>query len=278
MDDMDRNAEINEFVERELQGRLRQRLDEQSVNAGKLAPYDNEGGGVLPVPWTGNRSDGEIYFSFESEDEARALFDFMVGASTGVRLVEPGLVNLYVGQGQYTVHFLPSVMVYMPEVIEAAVMAYRGVVWGEGLAFESLDEFMTVIDEAKKPESTRDIKRKGIAYGVPGNPYHSKDDGMFTSKDATKKGGSWSKGGVQRKMTSKGNAEITVKPCGRKARGESKNWRCWDGAKLSFTGQQMSKILKKQIRREDMDYGDAVILKSIAKMFEARIAKGEGRE
>lgn len=243
-------------------------------------------------PWQGKESDSEIMFNFESLVDAQDLYDFVLET----QLVVPGEVKLKVhGEGagaQYSVHFASNVLVMKPEVIQAAMMAYQDQL-GEGCEaawntmFEAVDAALTEREERKpsergsaEPRSTGRGKVKGGT--VDFNPFHDKA-GIFTSREGLADGGSWSDGKkVRLKATKKGpklHFAGTKRPCGREARGQGKDIRCWDGK--PGLGFKVADMIKQKLgdkertkdtpmparKKEDWDAADLAVLREAWELY-----------
>jgi hypothetical protein len=182
-------------------------------------------------PWQGKESDGEIMFNFENLLDAQDLYDFVLET----QLVTPGEVKLKVHESgahaQYSVHFAQHVLVIKPDVIQMALIAYQDQL-GEG-AEEAYEELAQAVDAVLTERSERgSAEPRKTGRSVDFNPFHDKR-GVFTSRAGVGDGGSWSDGKkVRLKATHRGNKlhfAGTKRPCGREARGQGKDMRCWDG-------------------------------------------------
>jgi hypothetical protein len=210
-------------------------------------------------------ADDEVQIHFESAADAQLVYDFLIGAGTGVRLLEPGEVQLRVIEGwdQCTVAFAPHVRYLKPEIIAAV-----------------LEAFADRIHEAAWDAAQRDLAEEVQAL-QEFNPYHDKQ-GNFGSKAglAAAKAGSYSKGSRKNKVsgkTKKGLKLVATKlPCGRDARDSGRNQRCWDGAKLDWTGQAAARVLKKAKAQgkihDAVTAYDRAILERAARALDARAA------
>lgn len=213
-------------------------------------------------PWQGKESDAELMFNFELPTDAQDLYDFIIESG----LCLPGEVRLHMSDHQSSVHFASSVLVQKPDVIQMAMIAYEDqLVADDDEAFESLAE---AVDEVlaeraiqkvpkagalakkgkKKPSPRGSAEPKGTGRSVDFNPFHDKS-GKFSGRDEIKSGGSWSDGKkVRLKATTKKGGKLhfagTKRPCGREARGQGKDMRCWDGNK-GF-GFALAKMQKKK--------------------------------
>ena len=209
-------------------------------------------------------ADDEVAIHFESGADAQLVYDFLTGVGTGVRLLEPGEVTLRVIEGwdQKTVNFAPHVRYLKPEIIAAVVEA-----------------FSDQIQEAAVG-ALHGALREDVQALVEFNPYHASSDGTFASKGelSASKRGSFSKGARKNKVsgkTRKGLKLVATKlPCGRDARDRGKNQRCWDGAKLDWTGQAAARVLKKAKAKgkihDAITADDRAILERAARALNAR--------
>jgi hypothetical protein len=166
-----------------------------------------------------------------------------------------------------------------PELIQAALLAYEDRLYVETedelKAFEDVIEGLTDLLEASGTRTSGAPKRK---KGM-GNPFHDRDDGKFSGAEshASKGGGSWAIGKRKLKFTGKGKNKdggllvkygSTKHPCGRAARKQNKDVRCWDGTEIESVenndtviegriGKRLSRIMKgKKITKEGINIAD----------------------
>lgn len=223
-------------------------------------------------PYQGKESDAEIMFNFEDWEDAQVLYDFIIESG----LLVPGEVVLRHIEGQNGVHFAPHVLVMKPDVIHAAMLAYKDVVLEDSAdVFNEITDGIALIMEVTKISGAP--KRK---LGM-GNPFHDRDSGKFTgAKDSidSKKGGSWAIGKTKLKYTGAKKSKAgdlvvnfgsTKHPCGRAAREAGKDVRCWDGKEGA--GFKIARLLGKKRRRESMDMYDKNMLTEIRKDLESRV-------
>jgi len=224
------------------------------------------------VPLHGKESDGELVFSFEDKEDAVDLYNFF----TEMKLLEPGEIQLRAIEEQYSVAFMPSVVIAKPEMIQAALLHYEEqmeVDESEEEAFESFISGMTELIEASVVKTSGAPKRK---KGM-GNPFHNKDTGKFDGvRDQAKKGGgSWAIGKVKLKFTGKGKTKeggllgkygSTKHPCGRAARKAGSTTRCWDGKEGA--GARVARVLgKKKRAKEDLNIADLSIILEMRSLY-----------
>lgn len=238
------------------------RLDEAFV--GNASLYSNRINGVQLAKIKDKDSDGEVSFVFEDEQDASDMYDFFVNN----QLLVPGEIVLRNVDEEHVVAFMPSVLVNKPELIQGALLAYEDQLdlseEDGDYAFESfVDEVSNLISEVTVSGAAKDTMK--------GNPFHSKNNGKFTSPSdhMGAKGGSWSDGRRKLKFLGSGKDKkggpmakygSTKHPCGRAARAVGKDVRCWDGSELS-AGQKVAKMLKgKKVRKEDLSMMDKVFL------------------
>lgn len=182
-------------------------------------------------PYHGKRSDGELVFTFEYPEDAVFLYNYAV-QQLGLM---PGEVTINVdplNAAESSVHFAPHVCYSKPEVILGVTKAFKEFIYPE-----SQEECDLLCNELKSLEEQ-------------GNPLHDKK-GNFASKSAVKDGGSWSRKGKQQSvkgLTKKGGLMLKfAKACGRKARAQGKNVKCWEEEKISETiNRDLSKFMEKE--------------------------------
>lgn len=242
-----------------MENRRRRYLDEAAVSVTRsIGSY--EGSNVL-TKYQGKDSDSEIVFFFEDREDAGVLYRFVIES----RLLDPGEVVLRDIEGQYSVAFMPSVVVGKPEVIQAAMMAYEEQMEfseeEDEEAFEGLVSGLTdLLLEAPNKTSGAPKRKKGM-----GNPFHDKNTGKFAGVDrhVADGGGSWAIKKTKLKFTGKGKTKeggtlgkygSTKHPCGRAARSQGKDVRCWDGKK--GRGFRVAEAIGKMRRGEDLSMID----------------------
>lgn len=243
-----------------LQRKNRRELDESIVGY-KIDPVEESKQEIEEQD-----SDGDIVFKFEDENDAVDMYSFFIES----RLLDPGEIVLRNVEEDHTVSFSSSVVVNKPEMIQAALLAYEDRLNADTeedvAAFESvIEEITTSLSEAAGTRTSGAPKRK---KGM-GNPFHDKDDGKFAGAErhASEKGGSWAIGKRKLKFVGSGKNKdggllvkygSTKHPCGRAARQQGANVRCWDG---SGAGARISKIMKgKKRAKEDINVADLSFL------------------
>jgi hypothetical protein len=219
-------------------------------------------------PHQGKESDGESVFIFEDLVDARRLYDFVID----MRLLEPGEVKLHISEHQFSVHFQPHVMILKPSIFQAILEAYDDFVYDSEENHEAVEalakEVGNILIERTKVSGAPKKRKKG-------NPFHDKD-GQFSGPDdvSGSKGGSFVSGKTKLKYSgdkkSKGGDKVvhfasTKRPCGRKARRDGRDIRCWDGKKGEGfkEGFQLTNVLKKHV------VGDEITDEEITGMIEA---------
>lgn len=222
-------------------------------------------------PYQGKESDAEIMFNFEDWEDAQVLYDFIIESG----LLVPGEVVLRHEEGQNGVHFAPHVLVMKPDVIHAAMLAYQDVVLEDSAeVFNDITEGVGLVLTERTLTSGAPKRKAGM-----GNPFHDKDDGKFTGAKSSidgKGGGSWAIGKTKLKYTGakkskKGDLVVnfgsTKHPCGRAARKNGKDVRCWDGGEGA--GFKIARLLGKKKRRESMDVHDGNLMTEIREYFDS---------
>lgn len=212
-------------------------------------------------------ADDEVVFMFESYEDAHALYEFM----TENGLLQPGEVIVRQEEGQNTVHFNPLVVIMKPEVIQAALVFYEEQLEdGYEDAYEAVGEMTDeVLDEATVAGAPK--RKRGM-----GNPFHDKDTGKLSGADqiAAKGGGSWAIGKTKLKLVGKGKDKkggllvkfgSTKHPCGRAARADMKDTRCWDGKKGA--GFAIAKALGKKVRKEEFSAEDINVIMEMRRKY-----------
>jgi hypothetical protein len=237
-------------------------LDESFV--GNVSAYSNRVNGMKLAKVKDKDSDSEVAFVFEDEQDASDMYDFFVNN----QLLIPGEIVFRNIDEEHVVAFMPSVLVNKPELIQGALLAYEEQLdlseEDDDYAFESfVDEMSNLLSEVTVSGAAKDTMK--------GNPFHSKNNGKFTSPSdhMGSKGGSWSDGRRKLKFLGSGKDKkggpmakygSTKHPCGRAAREVGKNVRCWDGSELS-AGQRVGKMLKsKKTRNENLSIMDKAFL------------------
>lgn len=207
-------------------------------------------------PYQGKESDAELTFIFEHEEDARALYNFVVEAG----ILYPGEVVLRLIEGQNSVHFQPHVAVMMPDVILGVLKAYDDIIMPESReAYENLvDGLGGLLGEG--------ISVSGAPKRTRGNPFHSADDGKFASRQELKGGkeGSWSYKKTKLKLarvkkSKKGDVlhfASTKRPCGRNARKAGKDVKCSTGKR----GAGIAEAFMRKISQEVLTHEDREIL------------------
>lgn len=229
------------------------------------------------IPSQGKESDSELWFTFESAEDARVLYDFAVN---DLGLV-PGEVKLHESEHQHSVHFAPMVIVNKPEVIQGFLVAYEEFLEDDDETVEAFEAVATgvlyddLLDEAAKGVSVSGAPNKQRK----GNPYHGVD-GKFTDRQtlAGSKKGSWSNskarlkvGKVKKNKSGGTNVMFTATklPCGRAARKAGKDIRCYDGKKGA--AWVIGKVLGKKARGEAVEELDRVRLEAVAATMRGRV-------
>jgi len=248
----------------------RERLDimvENGVDTDAIRSYNRPG---APHPLSniqGKDSDGEIVFFFEDGQDAEDMFSFFVDS----KLLEAGEIMIRHIEGQSSVAFMPNVVIQKPEMIQAALIAYEDQMYFEDEkdeeAFESLIVNMTdVLTEAPNKSSGAPKRRPEM-----GNPFHNKKTGEFSgiADHAGSKGGSWAYKKTKLKFTGKGKTKeggllgkygSTKHPCGRAARENGKDVRCWDGQQMGGGGRVAKALGKKKGKKEDLNIADLSVI------------------
>jgi hypothetical protein len=240
---------------------------EDSVQS-EISSYNRTTIGDPLVPIQGKDSDAELIFRFEDKDDAVDLYNFMLET----KLLEPGEILLRDIEEQYSVAFMPHVIIQKPEVIQAALLAYEeqlDIGEEDEEAFEGLIEDLSVLLEAPTKTAGAPKRKKEM-----GNPFHDKDTGKFSgvSSHASKGGGSWAYKKTKLKFTGKGKTKeggllgkygSTKHPCGRAARKAGKDIRCWDGKQGA--GMRIGKALGKKKRT-----GESLSIADLSLMMELR--------
>ncbi len=212
-------------------------------------------------------SDGDIVFKFDDQEEAVDMYSFFIES----RLLDPGEIVLRNVEEEHTVSFAPSIIIHKPEMIQAALLAYEDRLYAD--TDEDIDVFESIIEEITNSLSeaagTRTSGAPKRTKGM-GNPFHDRDDGKFSGAEnhASKSGGSWAIGKRKLKFTGKGKNKdggllvkygSTKHPCGRAARKQGLDIRCWDGK--GGAGERISKIMKgKKRAKEDINVADLSFL------------------
>lgn len=224
-----------------------------------VSSYNSQYKGEPLVPIQGKDSDGELIFLFEDREDAVRMYEFFVES----RILEPGEIMFRDIEGQYSVAFMPHVIIQKPDVIQAAMLAYEDRLSLEDMVdedvFEDLvGEITALLEEPRNTTSGAPKRQPG-----EGNPFHDKD-GRFAGVEKTVKqsGGSWAMGKRKLKFTGKGKNKSggldakygsTSHPCGRAAREQGKNTRCWDGQKLgkkeslAYPGFALAEALRRKM-------------------------------
>lgn len=243
----------------------RSKLDE-AVDVEVVRSYNRPDASRPLVPIQGKDSDGELVFEFEDRSDAVDLYSFFMET----KLLEAGEVVLRNIEGQHSVAFMPHVMVTKPEMIQAAFLFYEDqldVSEKDEEAFESVISGLTdLLTEAPVTKTAGAPKRKREM----GNPFHDKDTGKFSGvhNQANKKGGSWAYKKTKLKFTGKGKTKeggllgkygSTKHPCGRAARADGKDVRCWDGK--TGAGARVRKVMSKKKRsNEELNIADLSLI------------------
>ncbi len=268
--------------ERALRERVGGLLEDDIAKSQQLEPQRRSQDRKDMVPWQGKESDSEIMFNFERLADAQDLYDFMLEA----QLVVPGEIKLKVHEGaipQYSVHFAANVLVMKPEVIQAAMQAYKEHLaegceadW-EGL-YEDVEAALALHEASPRGSAEPSSTGRKTRF----NPYHDKQ-GVFTSRTGLGAGGSWSDGKKVRLKATRKGAKLhfagTKRPCGREARGKGKDIRCWDGKpglglhlasmmKLQDKPREASTPMpKKGAKRESWDAADRAVLREAWELY-----------
>jgi len=241
----------------DLRTRAKQLVEADIARSMTLEPLVKMVSKKTLYPWQGKEADSEIAFNFESVMDAQQLYDFVV--NTG--LLEPGEIKLNVTEHQTSVHFMSHVMVTKPEVLQAALLAYYDYVEDGEQNDETFESLVQDLDEIL----TERVKVSGAPKGKKGNPFHNKETGKFSGGEAiaSDDGGSFAVGKTKLKFAkskkSKGGDTVvhfasTKHPCGRAARKEGKDIRCWDGKK--GMGIRLAKVMGKRIKGEEITDDD----------------------
>jgi hypothetical protein len=253
-----------------LQNKQRRELDEEVVG------YKIESSKKEEVPSLVSDNDNdELVFVFEDEEDAVDMYSFFVES----KFLDVGEIVLRNVNEEHTVSFNSNVITMKPELIQAALLAYEDRLYVETedelKAFEDVIEGLTDLLEASGTRTSGAPKRK---KGM-GNPFHDRDDGKFSGAEshASKGGGSWAIGKRKLKFTGKGKNKdggllvkygSTKHPCGRAARKQNKDVRCWDGTEIESVenndtviegriGKRLSRIMKgKKITKEGINIAD----------------------
>lgn len=242
----------------------RKNLDE-TVGSNVVSSYNRA---FLPtplVPIQGKDSDAELVFFFEDKEDAVDMYTFFVET----KLLEAGEIVIRDIEEQYSVAYMPHVVVTKPEMIQAALLFYEeqlDVAEEDEEAFESVIGGLTdLIMEA--PNKTAGAPKRKPEMG---NPFHDKNTGKFSGVDdhAKSKGGSWAYKKTKLKFTGKGKTKeggllgkygSTKHPCGRAAREQGKDIRCWDGN--TGAGARVARVMAKKKRaREDLNMADLSLI------------------
>lgn len=250
-----------------------------SLNEGVISSYNGKGRGKPLEPIQGKDSDAELVFFFEDREDAEDLYGFMVET----QLLVPGEIMFRDIEEQYSVAFMPSVVINKPEVIHAALIAYEEQLYTESEEddeqFESFIEGFTDLISEAATKTSGAPKRKAKM----GNPFHDRDSGQFSGAQnhASKGGGSWSIKKTKLKFTGKGKTKeggllakygATKHPCGRAAREKGKDVRCWDGN--TGIGARLGKISriwkKKKAKKESMDAATISTLMEVREAYKLR--------
>jgi len=245
-------------------------LVEHDMGSQTLTPLARMQDKKTLYPWAGKESDSELAFNFEDIMDAQSLYDFVL--NTG--LVEAGEVRMHVSGHQTSVHFAPHVMVIKPEVIQAALMAYEEFMEEDDDNYEAYEAIADEIEGYLEERTKVSGAPKGRGKG---NPFHDKNTGKFSGADSIsgKKGGSFVKGKTKLKYAgdkkSKSGDKVvnfasTKRPCGRKARRDGKDVRCWDGKKGKGFGESIANVMIKQIDRVSISDED---IKSMLESIES---------
>lgn len=240
-----------------IQSKSRRELDESIIGC-KIELFEDSKQEEIEE----QHSDGDIIFKFEDKEDAVDMYSFFIES----RLLEPGEIVLSNVEDEHTVSFASSIVINKPEMIQAALLAYEDRLHAdteeEVKVFENvITEITNLLSEAVGTRTSGAPKRK---KGM-GNPFHDKDDGKFSGAEnhASKGGGSWAIGKRKLKFTGKGKNKdggllvkygSTKHPCGRAAREQGLDVRCWDG---SGAGARVSRIMKgKKRAKEDINVAD----------------------
>ena len=243
----------------------RRELDE-TVQQQMIHSYNAPDAARPLVPIQGKDSDGEIVFFFEDKEDAQDLYSFFVES----KLLEAGEIVYRDIEEQYSVAFMPHVVVTKPEMIQAAMYAYE-----EDIHLESEEDEVNLVRVMEAVEDALLTEAPTKTAGAPkrkrgmGNPFHKLSDGKFTgvSQHAKDGGGSWAIGKTKLKFTGKGKTKeggllgkygSTKHPCGRDDRPDGST-RCWDGKQGA--GLRIAKVMRKKKRaKEDLDIMDLSLI------------------
>jgi len=258
----------------EISGELEESM---GISETMITSYNNTRRGNPLEPIQGKDSDGELVFIFEDKEDAYDMYDFVIESG----LVVAGEVVYRDIEEQYSVAFMPSVVVNKPEVIHAALLAYEEQLYTESEEddeqFESfISGFTDLLLEA--PTKTSGAPKRKAKMG---NPFHNKHTGKFSGAGdhVISDGGSWAIKKTKLKLTGKGKTKeggllakygSTKHPCGRAARAQGKNIRCWDGK--TGAGARLAKIMKKKkAKKESIDAADMSLLMEMRAMYGAEV-------
>jgi len=221
---------------------------------------------------TENVMDNELVFSFAVESDANAVVDFML---EHYLLSENEFDKRVIG-GRSALVFSEDVLASKPQVVQAVMEAFQDKL--EIKTPEQIEKYNELFDDVNtliEGNSVMGISKKD---GFTGNPYHDKDGRLSGSMDATfTNGGSASHGKVKWKYTGKKRKKdggmlirygSTKQPCGRAAREQGLNIRCWDGKKLG--GKTVGRAQGKKVRKESLTVGDIASIVEVRALFENR--------
>jgi len=279
-----RTQEVLDDRERDVTGighedDRRRQLDEACVDDA-ITTYNSRYCGEPLVPIQGKDSDSELVFFFENPNDAADLYAFVVDS----KLLEAGEVMYREIEGQYSVAFMPHVIVQKPDVIQAALLAYEEQMEFEDEEaeeeFESLISQLTdVLTETKNTTAGAPKRKKGM-----GNPFHDKRTGKFSGVEqhAGDKGGSWSIGKTKLKYTGKGKNKqggllgkygSTKHPCGRAARKKGKDIRCWDSTVkredfMFSNGVQLAETIRRKSGGEKFSVADLALIMGLREKYD----------
>lgn len=206
---------FSEF-ERNMLG-LGDELDEDTITSVNM-PHMAATAGVVsqPIPGVqGKVSDEELILFFEGADDARFLYNFLLDEG----MVEKGEIQLTITSSQSSVHFQPSVLIGKPEVIRDVLYALR----------DHVDED-TMEDYA---EAAAELVEFTIYHNKMGEFDSAKRVGRMKAGSIVKPGQTTKKKKVSGYKGGKVLSGFTKSPCGRTARDQGQNVRCWDGANMA---------------------------------------------
>lgn len=221
-------------------------------------------GNIIEAVQEGEESVSGFELMFEDYRDAVGIYEFL----TENEIMLEGEVMLT----RNSVIFSDSVLEDKPEVLEGILYHLRDSVTEDSI--EDYEDSVYDIQEAKKGG----LRVVGAGREkIIGNPYrNSMGEFASTSELSKKKKGSWTNSGKKKKLggvkkRKDGGKSLSFKktadPCGREARRQGKNIRCWDGATIREALASYSNALSRKIKNEEYSPDEVSVILELRRNY-----------